>query len=234
MHHEVLGLDVGVSNFVIDYRSHLEEQKNLSLINPSDNPFLLSSENDFLVNNADLFNSFASSGNNNTFSNSTDDRNLAITFEGIYGYKIINAKRDPNSLFLSIPRFSAAFFTSSDTTSPFIRTNFILRNANISWDFHLQYLITLTIHVIRLILLSVLLLSIRRKQNHNHMRITTLKRRRILNMKLNKTSQIKRKILTFTSKLESFVSKLSFPMMSMLCLKQTASITANLANMLTL
>ncbi|VVT53361.1 uncharacterized protein SAPINGB_P003535 [Magnusiomyces paraingens] len=152
MHHEVLGLDVGVSNFVIDYRSHLEEQKNLSLINPSDNPFLLSSENDFLVNNADLFNSFASSGNNNTFSNSTDDRNLAITFEGIYGYKIINAKRDPNSLFLSIPRFSAAFFTSSDTTSPFIRTNFILRNANISWDFHLQYLITLTIHVIRLIL----------------------------------------------------------------------------------
>lgn len=153
-HHEVLGLELGVGTFVIDYRSHMEEQRNLSLLHMnSEKTFFFENDTDNTFSNPELFHT-SQSATQNKSPNSTDDRNLAITLEGIYGYKINNSRRDPNSLFLSIPRLSAAFFTTSDLAGPSIRTTVILRNANISWDFNLQYLIALTIYTITVIIPS--------------------------------------------------------------------------------
>lgn len=146
-----LGFEVGVSNFVIDYRNHIRQLRNLTVLHQrSQELFFSDSEYDDFLKQAGMFDTkeleessiLSDSGN-------TDDRNLAITFEGLECYKLQDSKHVADEPFLSIPRLSLSFSTGSNSQGSHMTTNFILRNAVITWDLNLQYIVIISIYALK-------------------------------------------------------------------------------------
>lgn len=147
----VLGIEIGVSNFIVDYRSRIEQQRDLAVLHKrTETMIFIDSETDATMNNSGIFHTHST--HKFPYSRGSDDRNLAITLEGIRCFKIKDNVSDMDNPFLSIPRLSVSFFVSSDDHGPFVRSSAILRSATICWDVNLQYLIMLSVHVIKSIL----------------------------------------------------------------------------------
>lgn len=153
-HPLLVGFEVNVSNFVIDYRSHVHQQQNLSVLHQRINKvFFAGSENDsFLHRIGDFWGEpqpQSATAHNNHTTDLTDDRNIAITFEGFQCYKLRDSKHVDIYPFLSVPRLSLSFFTGTDSNGPFMTTNFILRNAVVTWDLNLHYIIIISLYALK-------------------------------------------------------------------------------------
>lgn len=80
----------------------------------------------------------------------SDHRQLDVTYEGISGYKIMGLYYATDKLteqFLDIPTFKISLLTDRDVTGPVARCHVCLPTADVQWDFNLQYLIALCIHI---------------------------------------------------------------------------------------